>query len=385
MNTIVNSASNSVVVRDHIRTMDVSSTGSGADSTFGDTDGSGLKGLRKRWAMKASAQTAFSSAGLDFDANVDLRMQCEGSNFSEPQATMLKFAKTDAGTDKVPIIDKSSDDFLDSTFESLDKPTSSGYKHERDALLNTNLSVFKFPWEKGRLGKIFGPPTQIGVPVPKLSPGGRNFVQVGLSVSAGGHVDSTTMLKPKPQTTAAFVEVVRKVEDIEASDERARRRKRALEGFWQLLSVSMGSSSVGLKVSVEATIDTVQECSWRILDAIFAVKSPGTLLRRLYSLQAYQQWCMDHQNVDWIPVSERTVWDYVQWLQTTGAAPTKASSLLEALRFAWYLLGVQGADESEKSLRVKGVSMQMRAAKRPWRPADLLTFARGPQLAQSPR
>ena len=78
--------------------------------------------------------------------------------------------------------------------------------------------------------------------------------------------------------------------------------------------------------------------------------------------------------MDWIPVSERTVWDYVQWLQTTGAAPTKASSLLEALRFAWYLLGVQGADEAEKSLRVKGVSMQMRAAKKPWRPADLLTL-----------
>ena len=240
--------------------------------------------LRKRWAMKANAQTAFSSAGLDFDASVDFGKQSEGLDLSEPPTTMSKFAKTDAGTDKVPIVDKSSDDFLGSTFESLDKPVSSGYKHERDALLNTNLSVFKFPWEKGRLAKILGPPVQIGVPVPKLSTGGRNFVQVGLSVSTGGHVDPTTMLKPKPRTTAAFVDVVRKAEDLEAIDERARRRKRALEGFWQLLSISMVSSSVGLKVSVEATIDTVHECAWRILDAIFAVKSPGTLLRRLYSL-----------------------------------------------------------------------------------------------------
>ena len=34
---------------------------------------------------------------------------------------------------------------------------------------------------------------------------------------------------------------------------------------------------------------------------------------------------------------------------------------------------MEGASEAEQSLRVKGISSQMRAAKRPWRPADLLT------------
>ena len=216
-------------------------------------------------------------------------------------------------------------------------------------------------------------PSTIKVPVPKLAPGGRNFVQVGLAISAGGKVTSKTVLKPQEPSTSAFIQVVRKVEDVEVEDDRARRRRHALEGFWKLLSTSLVASAVGLKVSVESTMDTVSECAMKILGATFAVKSPGTLLRRLYSLQAYQQWCSDTFSTNWIPVSERHVWEYVQWLQATHAAPTKASSLLEAMRFAWYLLGVEGADEAEKSLRIKGVSMQMRALKTPWRPADLLT------------
>ena len=35
---------------------------------------------------------------------------------------------------------------------------------------------------------------------------------------------------------------------------------------------------------------------------------------------------------------------------------------------------MEGADEAEKSLRVKGVSLQMRAVKTPWRPANLLVL-----------
>ena len=63
---------------------------------------------------------------------------------------------------------------------------------------------------------------------------------------------------------------------------------------------------------------------------------------------------------------------YVCYLKDSQAAPTKAGSFLESLRFSWYLLGVEGAGEAERSLRIKGLSSQMRASKKPWRPADLL-------------
>ena len=110
---------------------------------------------------------------------------------------------------------------------------------------------------------------------------------------------------------------------------------------------------------MEANPDNVCETALKILDAVFAVKSPaGTLSRRMYSFQSFNQWCVETYSEYWIPVSELRVWQYVQHLKQTGAAPTKASSLLEALRFAWFLLGVHGADEAERSLRVKGISAQ---------------------------
>ena len=272
--------------------MHVWNTESGVEEgSFENTEVRKLKGLRKRWADKVQGHAQGSSVEKDSEGE---RLSMAGSGtteLAEGLASVSKVPRFLEPSRKVLVADETSDDFLGTDVKDLDKPTSSGHKHERDALLNTNLSVFKYPWEKGRLASIFGPPPTIKVPVPKLSPGGRNFVQVGLAISAGGQVASTTLLKPKEQTVSAFVQVVRKVEDIEVEDDRARRRQHALDGFWSLLSMSIVSSAVGLKVTVESTMDTVRDCAMKILDATFTVKSPGTLLRRLYSLQSYQQWC----------------------------------------------------------------------------------------------
>lgn len=77
----------------------------------------------------------------------------------------------------------------------------------------------------------------------------------------------------------------------------------------------------------------------------------------------------------WLPVSEFDVWIDVTWLQKTQAPATKSGSLVEDWGFSWYLLGAPGPDSAESSLGVTGVSFQKRAAKRPRKPADLLTVA----------
>ena len=160
-----------------------------------------------------------------------------------------------------------------------------------------------------------------------------------------------------------FLTVVKSIQDVAEPDNRAERRQKALHAWWSLLAHSLVSSAVGLKV-------TVLDCAIEILDATFAVKSAGTLFRRLYAIQAYEDWCVAHLQKHWLPVSEFDVWTYVRQLQKDGAPATKPSSLVEALRFRWFPLGVEGADKNEASLRIKGVSSQMRASKRPWKPAD---------------
>ena len=230
------------------------------------------------------------------------------------------------------------------------------------------MKVFKFPWERGRLAKIFGDKPLVSVKTPQLKMGPNNCLRMGLSVSESGSLEAKPVFKQEDSASshAIFLDVVKAIVDKSELEDRDAKRQKALEAWWKLLSHSLVSSSVGLKVTVEATADTVHSCALEILDATFAVKSAGTLFRRLYAIQAYEDWCVEHRSKHWIPVSEYDVWTYV-------APATKAGSLVEALRFSWYLLGVEGSNLAESSLRIKGVSSQMRSHKKPWRRADLLT------------
>lgn len=205
--------------------------------------------------------------------------------------------------------------------------------------------------------------------------GPNNCLRMGLSVSESGSLEAKPVFKQEDAASshAIFLDVVRAIGDKTEQEDHDTKRQKTLEAWWNLLAHSLVSSSVGMKVTVEATADTVHSCALEILDATFAVKSAGTLFRTLYAIQAYEDWCVEHLIKHWLPVSEYDVWTYVRWLQKTNAPATKAGSLVEALRFSWYLLGVEGSDLAEASLRIKGVSSQMRSQKKPWRPADLLT------------
>lgn len=128
------------------------------------------------------------------------------------------------------------------------------------------------------------------------------------------------------------------------------------------------ASAIGTKVIVEANDNNVLEVAREILPAVFGLKSPGALPKRLYAIQVFEAWCVDKRNSHWCLC--RTNW--------YGSMPSifKRLQLLrrgpEALRFSWYLLGVHGSDEAERSLGVKGMAARLRAAKRPWQPADVL-------------
>lgn len=90
-------------------------------------------------------------------------------------------------------------------------------------------------------------------------------------------------------------------------------------------------------------------------------------------MKSFRDWCLEFVTDKWLPLTEPLAWDYVRWLKANSAPATKATSFMEACRFCWFVLGVEGANLVESSFRVKGASNQMKATKRPWRPADLLT------------
>eukprot|EP00435_Cladocopium_sp_Y103_P071432 s702_g37.t1 len=330
----------------------------------GSEDAEAFGGFRRRWRERSTGSAAGSQAEGSFS-------ELFGGNGSEQQLDVQQAVFEDPHMD-LPIKDVALDDVAEQAEYLADAKRQKTHAHARDALNNTDLKVFKYPWERGRLRKFFSDEPLVPVRVPSLKPGGRNFVDLELEVDATGHVSAKASIKPAVKDEAVFISVVKKLDDIPYPEDRKLQRQRAVEGWWNLLSVSLVSSTIGLKVTVEATMDTVLTCAHTILDAVFAVKSPGTLMRRLYAIQAFELWCLDHCGSHWMPVTELNAWRYVCFLKDSGAPPTKASSFLEALRFTWYLLGVDGAGEAEQSLRVKGVAAQLKAGKKPWRPADLL-------------
>eukprot|EP00435_Cladocopium_sp_Y103_P058675 s1435_g20.t1 len=330
-----------------------------------DKEVSGFGGFRKRWAnRKASSSADGSNLGDGFS-------EAMGADFSEMQAAD-SFQEFDTPAMDLNVRDVAVDDLAEQSDQLLQTKKQKTHDYEREALKSTDLKVFKYPWERGRLKRFFSDDPIVPVRVPVLKPGGRNIVDLDLEVDASGHVSAKASVKPVVVDEPVFLSVVKKMDGIPVEDDRVLQRKRAIEGWWTLLSHSLVSSSIGLKVTVEATSDTLLECAHGILDAVFSVKSPGTLMRRLYSIQAFEHWCNDTFNDHWLPVTEYKAWRYVSWLKETGAAPTKAGSFIEGLRFSWYLLGVEGSGDAEKSLRVKGSAAQQKASKKPWRPADLL-------------
>ena len=243
-----------------------------------------------------------------------------------------------------------------------------------DAIRSTKVDVFKFPWEKGRMSRLFSKTDSTGLQVPSFKPGGRNFLSMHVEVSEGSSVDAKIKVKQSSGSCPTFSMVVKKAEDISIKENRLRERDKAIKSWWSLLRKQVSGSIIGRNAEAEVSLADLDEYAMEILEATFAVKSPGTLRRRLYAVQSFSDFCEEKFGTAWLPVDEVLAWKYVKKLQTENAAATKAASFMESLRFCWYLLGVDGADVVEISLRIKGVAIQMKALKRPWKPADVLTL-----------
>ncbi len=232
---------------------------------------------------------------------------------------------------------------------------------------------FKFPWERGTLKRIFGSSD----PVPNkrlvLQPSDQNPFKMALQVGNNAKVDAAIDYEADTPSGAIFVKVVKSMEQLDYKKERAKKRAAAISGWWRLISSDLSASVIGRKVLEEAVVDERESYGLEVIDACFGLKSPGTLQKRLYALRAFSDWCGTMGNINWLPLSESIAWQYIRHLKTSGAPATKAATFLEAARFGWFIVGLDGGDEVQSSLRARGLSSQLFASKRPWKPADLLT------------
>ena len=242
-----------------------------------------------------------------------------------------------------------------------------------EALRLTDKKTLLYPWEKGRLGRIFGQQGRLSLKKPKLNPGVNNFVNVGIGISDGFHLDGTVTVQTTLHEAALYKAVVKNIVGCTFTEERASQREHALHQWWDLLRLNMAASDPGRAAVQEKGLSEVFRYGLELLDATFGLKSPGTLLKRLCAIKLFNQWQMRNFTETWIPFSEQRVWAYMRDLKETKAPASRAVSLLESIRFCHYVLKVDGALSVLESLRIKGLAAQLYANKRPWRPSDVLT------------
>ncbi len=243
------------------------------------------------------------------------------------------------------------------------------------AIKHTQFGQFTFPWERGPLAKIFAPKDATASLIPILQPGLNNLVSLDLKIADMAKAEPRISSTAVAVSSAIFERVVKQTDQSDYATQRFKQRQLALRSWWRLLSTNISASTFGQNILYEANHSSVNEYAIEVLDATFAVKSPGTLMKRYYAMKSYFDFCETIACCEWAPLTELSAWKYAKHLRDVNAPPTKIGSFIEAARFSWYVLGLKGADLVESSLRLKGLSAQMRIRKKPWRPAALLSIS----------
>lgn len=92
-----------------------------------------------------------------------------------------------------------------------------------------------------------------------------------------------------------------------------------------------------------------------LLQNVFGAKSTGTMEKRAGSVIAFLRWAESADvPLPALPFTEATVYKCVEHYRSSAAAPTRASSLLEAIPFTTELLGLPWAEEVLGSARIMG-------------------------------
>ena len=73
------------------------------------------------------------------------------------------------------------------------------------------------------------------------------------------------------------------------------------------------------------------------------------------------------------PLQEGQLWQYLRSMAEDGSAATKASSMVQAVRFAWFILQLDGAEQCIASRRILGQAEIQLAGKKETRQARPLT------------
>ena len=143
--------------------------------------------------------------------------------------------------------------------------------------------------------------------------------------------------------------------------------KRAVGKLSFFLHLDLQSSGVGRQL-ISCPHETDE-----IIRAVVGVKPPNTLMKRINAFLSYYRWHSIHMEGTCYPLQEGQLWQYLRSMAEVGSAATKASSMVQAARFAWFILQLDGAEQCIASRGILGQAEIQLAGKKETRQARPLT------------
>lgn len=310
------------------------------------------RGFRKRWANKKSEGSDKSEA-------------LDGASSFDPDR-MLSEIMTPSIRD--PDSPEQSQHFDDGVIGTADASLAMS---DNAFLSNAKWSNIQLPWESQVMQPIFDA---------ELLPKVDLRQDISWKAALNPTIDAP-MQKPEPvaefmgSLKPVFVKCVKAIREQTFIETRERDMQAAI-GKWHIVVRSNSSASdVGRQIERDPTQ------AFEILRASMGVKSPNTVLSRANAMLAYMRWhSLELTSEPLLPLQEEHAWRYVSHLSNIHAPPSRATSFVQACRFAHHILGFRGALDVVTSRRITGLSEIQLAEKEPAKQARPLTVCELQQL-----
>ena len=265
----------------------------------------------------------------------------------------------------------------DETFELTDLSVSAeSYNRASQGAVNTTRKMetgLLQPWEKGPMKFLFQDATRMDINLflPETSHG-KTFTAEEEDESKDS-LEPVDKKKRLGNMQPSFAYCVKCKPDLNFIEKKNADTKLAVGKIVALVEISPSCFQIGRVVLEENELP--EECRAALIETVemvLSMKSPNAVNKRAGSLLLFVKWIRDCERGDPFPITEKDVAAYLFHLRRSGNFTSRGASFREALRFAHYILGLDGALEACDSPRVKGASDTMLCQSGTWHPADPL-------------
>jgi hypothetical protein len=243
----------------------------------------------------------------------------------------------------------------------------------RNLFSNVDVTGIKMPWEVGIFNELFSDEPFASNLIPRIPV--SDFCNFDVGVEPQHVFETVANIATHDATSPVFSACISSGDDLHYQAKRQKLRDTAIGKLFIVLHHNLNASSTGQHIAELFQSDDSQEGALEIIDSVVGVKSPATLVKRANSLLAFLRWC------DWAGrfepncFQEHVLWDYFRYLKESGAAASKADSMMSAVRFSVFVLGFDSLKSAVSSRRLIGASELMLTGKRLLRQALVLTSA----------